>query len=172
MALLGNAQTLLCRICRRKLIQPFPLLRHSSTLLNQLPVTSSTTLLLPVTSQSNYDSNNYMHQQRPPTKRTRKPPGPGRVLFGKFYARRDAMATKLATTRDTYLTASSLVARTPEKVQPYLKLMRADKPIGTLLLFYPCAYSICLATPFGQLPSLYYLGKNSAAKISLDIQLQ
>jgi len=102
-----------------------------------------------------------MHQ-RPPVKRqarhANKPPGPTRILFGKFYAKRDALATKLVTTRDTYLTASSLVARTPTSVQPYLRLMRADKPIGTHLLFFPCAYSICLATPFGHLPSLYYLG--------------
>ena len=150
----------MCQICRRKLLQPS--IRHSSTLLSQLPITSS---LLPMTSEPNYDSTHYIHQRRPPIKRTsrhaNKPPSASRVLFGNFYAKRDAISAKLATTRDTYLTASSLVARTPVSVQPYLKLMRADKPIGTLLLFYPCAYSICLATPFGQLPSLYYLGKNN-----------
>ena len=30
------------------------------------------------------------------------------------------------------------VDRLPPKVQPYLYLTRIDKPIGTLLLFYPC----------------------------------
>lgn len=30
------------------------------------------------------------------------------------------------------------VDRLPDKVQPYLYLTRIDKPIGTLLLFYPC----------------------------------
>lgn len=30
------------------------------------------------------------------------------------------------------------VDRLPQKVRPYLYLTRVDKPIGTLLLFYPC----------------------------------
>ena len=32
----------------------------------------------------------------------------------------------------------SWVQRLPPQIQPYLYLMRIDKPIGTLLLFYPC----------------------------------
>lgn len=32
----------------------------------------------------------------------------------------------------------SWVDRLPQKVQPYVHLTRIDKPIGTLLLFYPC----------------------------------
>ncbi len=34
------------------------------------------------------------------------------------------------------------VDRLPPKVQPYLYLTRIDKPIGTLLLFYPCSASV------------------------------
>ncbi|KAL6299094.1 4-hydroxybenzoate polyprenyl transferase [Sparassis latifolia] len=34
----------------------------------------------------------------------------------------------------------------PARLQPYLHLARADKPIGTLLLFYPCAWSITMAS--------------------------
>lgn len=45
----------------------------------------------------------------------------------------------------------------PAAAQPYLQLMRLDKPIGTWLLYWPCTWSIALATPAGQLPSLYYL---------------
>jgi hypothetical protein len=33
------------------------------------------------------------------------------------------------------------VEHLPAKVQPYLYLSRVDKPIGTLLLFYPCGSS-------------------------------
>lgn len=30
------------------------------------------------------------------------------------------------------------VDRTPTRIRPYLQLTRIDKPIGTMLLFYPC----------------------------------
>lgn len=39
-------------------------------------------------------------------------------------------------------------------LQPYLKLIRADKPIGTWLLFLPCSWSIALAAAPQSLPSL------------------
>ena len=38
-------------------------------------------------------------------------------------------------------TPETWVDRLPEKVRPYLYLTRIDKPIGTLLLFYPCGTS-------------------------------
>ena len=31
------------------------------------------------------------------------------------------------------------VEHLPSQIRPYLYLMRIDKPIGTLLLFYPCS---------------------------------
>ncbi|CAD6188209.1 unnamed protein product [Caenorhabditis auriculariae] len=54
-------------------------------------------------------------------------------------------------------TAASIVASAPSSVKPYLQIMRADKPIGTWLLFWPSAWAIAMATPAGQLPSFYYL---------------
>ena len=38
----------------------------------------------------------------------------------------------------------SWVARTPAPVQPYLRLMRLDRPIGTWLLFWPCVFGLAL----------------------------
>ncbi|TFK44807.1 4-hydroxybenzoate polyprenyl transferase [Crucibulum laeve] len=40
----------------------------------------------------------------------------------------------------------------PAKFRPYLYLTRIDKPIGTLLLFYPCTWSITMASYALQLP--------------------
>ncbi|KIY49514.1 4-hydroxybenzoate polyprenyl transferase [Fistulina hepatica ATCC 64428] len=40
----------------------------------------------------------------------------------------------------------SWIERLPRKVRPYVSLTRLDKPIGTLLLFYPCAWSISMAS--------------------------
>ncbi|EJF56605.1 4-hydroxybenzoate polyprenyl transferase [Dichomitus squalens LYAD-421 SS1] len=37
------------------------------------------------------------------------------------------------------------VDRLPKPVRPYLYLTRIDKPIGTLLLYYPCTWSITMA---------------------------
>uniref|UniRef100_A0AC35TZP2 4-hydroxybenzoate polyprenyltransferase, mitochondrial n=1 Tax=Rhabditophanes sp. KR3021 TaxID=114890 RepID=A0AC35TZP2_9BILA len=53
--------------------------------------------------------------------------------------------------------AKDLVELAPNTVKPYLYLMRVDKPIGTWLLYWPCTWSIGLATPAGQLPSLSML---------------
>jgi len=53
--------------------------------------------------------------------------------------------------------AASLVSSLPSPLQPYLKLARLDKPIGSWLLFWPCGWSLCLATPAGQLPDLSLL---------------
>ncbi|EYC20359.1 hypothetical protein Y032_0022g587 [Ancylostoma ceylanicum] len=55
------------------------------------------------------------------------------------------------------LSASDIVSAAPASVKPYLQLMRLDKPTGSWLLYWPCTWSIALATPAGQLPSLYYL---------------
>ncbi|WVR03973.1 4-hydroxybenzoate polyprenyl transferase [Kwoniella sp. DSM 27419] len=44
--------------------------------------------------------------------------------------------------------------------RPYLDLMRIDKPTGSLLLFWPCAWSITMAATVNQLPittPLWYL---------------
>jgi len=43
----------------------------------------------------------------------------------------------------------------PEMVQPYLKLSRIDRPIGTWLLMFPCLWSIALAAPMGEFPNFW-----------------
>uniref|UniRef100_A0A7E4UP68 4-hydroxybenzoate polyprenyltransferase, mitochondrial n=1 Tax=Panagrellus redivivus TaxID=6233 RepID=A0A7E4UP68_PANRE len=53
--------------------------------------------------------------------------------------------------------AARAVSIAPSALQPYLKLARADKPIGTWLLYWPCTWSIALAAPAGQLPDLRLL---------------
>ena len=40
----------------------------------------------------------------------------------------------------------------PQYLQPYLHLARADKQVGTLLLFWPCSWGAALAVPFGNAP--------------------
>ncbi|XP_047446864.1 4-hydroxybenzoate polyprenyltransferase, mitochondrial [Mugil cephalus] len=52
------------------------------------------------------------------------------------------------------LSAASIVNSSPARVQPYLRLMRLDKPIGTWLLYLPCTWSIALAADPGCLPDL------------------
>lgn len=56
--------------------------------------------------------------------------------------------------RSFSLSAASIVKSAPAHVQPYLRLMRLDKPIGTWLLYLPCTWSIALAAEPGQLPHL------------------
>ncbi|XP_040194944.1 4-hydroxybenzoate polyprenyltransferase, mitochondrial [Rana temporaria] len=56
-----------------------------------------------------------------------------------------------------HFSAASLVQSMPENVQPYLRLARLDKPIGTWLLYLPCTWSIALAADPGSLPDLSML---------------
>ena len=44
--------------------------------------------------------------------------------------------------------SSSLSLR--DRIDPYTRLARMDKPIGTTLLLWPCAWSISLAAPLGE----------------------
>ncbi|XP_044133474.1 4-hydroxybenzoate polyprenyltransferase, mitochondrial isoform X1 [Bufo gargarizans] len=53
--------------------------------------------------------------------------------------------------------AAGVVEAMPKNVQPYLRLMRLDKPIGTWLLYLPCTWSIALAAQPGGLPDFYML---------------
>lgn len=53
--------------------------------------------------------------------------------------------------------AAKVVESVPKNVQPYLKLMRLDKPIGSWLLFWPCGWSIASAAPAGCFPDPYML---------------
>ncbi|XP_052780276.1 4-hydroxybenzoate polyprenyltransferase, mitochondrial-like isoform X1 [Mya arenaria] len=56
-----------------------------------------------------------------------------------------------------HLNTQKIIEAAPKSFQPYLRLIRFDKPIGTFLLFWPCTWSIALAAPAGALPSLYLL---------------
>lgn len=58
--------------------------------------------------------------------------------------------------------AATIVDKFSPSIQPYLKLMRIDKPIGTWLLFWPCGWSIGLAASAGSLPDLKMLALFSA----------
>lgn len=51
----------------------------------------------------------------------------------------------------------NLTDKLPEKLQHYIKLGRYDRPIGYLLLFYPCTWSLTLATPFLDFNYLYHV---------------
>jgi 4-hydroxybenzoate polyprenyltransferase len=56
--------------------------------------------------------------------------------------------------------AAALVDRAPPKVQPYLRLMRLDRPIGTWLLYWPCVFGLVLGAcaesrPFGTLHDIW-----------------
>ncbi|XP_046486509.1 4-hydroxybenzoate polyprenyltransferase, mitochondrial isoform X3 [Neodiprion pinetum] len=59
--------------------------------------------------------------------------------------------------------AATLVNKSPISIQPYMRLMRIDKPIGSWLLFWPCGWSIALSAPPGMIPdpqmlALFWLG--------------
>ncbi|KAI4876555.1 hypothetical protein NFI96_016595, partial [Prochilodus magdalenae] len=61
---------------------------------------------------------------------------------------------RLSSKRSFSLTPAGIVNAAPSSVQPYLRLMRLDKPIGTWLLYLPCTWSIGLAADPGCLPDL------------------
>ncbi|XP_074495229.1 4-hydroxybenzoate polyprenyltransferase, mitochondrial [Sebastes fasciatus] len=56
--------------------------------------------------------------------------------------------------RSFSLSAATVVSSAPASIQPYLRLIRLDKPIGTWLLYLPCTWSIALASDPGCLPHL------------------
>uniref|UniRef100_A0A2S2QDU1 4-hydroxybenzoate polyprenyltransferase n=1 Tax=Sipha flava TaxID=143950 RepID=A0A2S2QDU1_9HEMI len=43
-------------------------------------------------------------------------------------------------------------------LSPYLELMRFSRPIGWLLLYWPCTWSIALASAAGEFPNFEMLG--------------
>ncbi|KAJ1218756.1 hypothetical protein NDU88_006332 [Pleurodeles waltl] len=61
---------------------------------------------------------------------------------------------KLQKRRTFVWSAAAVVETLPKSTQPYLRLMRLDKPIGTWLLYLPCTWSISLAAETGCLPDL------------------
>ena len=55
--------------------------------------------------------------------------------------------------------AHTWIDKVPGHYQPYLLLARADKPIGTWLLLWPCCWSIGMVAPPGGLPDMWMLSK-------------
>ena len=53
-----------------------------------------------------------------------------------------------------YKFAAAAVSKAPKGLQPYLRLIRADRPIGSWLLFWPCGWGLGMAVPAGGLPDL------------------
>ena len=45
---------------------------------------------------------------------------------------------------------TGLIGGLPKAMRPYASLMRVDRPIGTWLLFWPCAWSVALAGVRGE----------------------
>jgi len=52
----------------------------------------------------------------------------------------------------------SLRAQVLGPLDPYWRLARLDRPIGTTLLLWPCVWSIAMAAPLGSLPDAKLLG--------------
>src|SRR3569832_2955620 len=44
------------------------------------------------------------------------------------------------------------VDRVPPRIQPYLRLMRLDRPIGTWLLYWPCVFGLMLGATAADRP--------------------
>uniref|UniRef100_A0A1I7VKL4 4-hydroxybenzoate polyprenyltransferase, mitochondrial n=1 Tax=Loa loa TaxID=7209 RepID=A0A1I7VKL4_LOALO len=63
------------------------------------------------------------------------------------------------------LSGATLVEVSPKSIQPYLRLMRIDKPTGFWLLYWPCTWSIALAAAPGSLPDLKMLALFGAGSI-------
>ena len=57
----------------------------------------------------------------------------------------------------TEYTLTQYIIKIAPKAEPYLNLIRFDRPIGTWLLFLPCYWSISLAAEPGHLPDLKML---------------
>ena len=69
---------------------------------------------------------------------------------------------------------TGLIGALPTAMRPYASLMRIDRPIGTWLLYWPCAWSIALAGVRGEwLMFLWFLlgafAKRSAGCVYNDI---
>ncbi|KAL9973843.1 hypothetical protein ACROYT_G020349 [Oculina patagonica] len=60
-------------------------------------------------------------------------------------------------TNRRHLNTAAVVEACPPAIQPYLRLIRFDKPIGTWLLYLPCTWSIGLAASPGSLPDFKLL---------------
>lgn len=83
----------------------------------------------------------------------------------KFYAssivarhRSESSTTGSETPLMKWWSTASIVKNAPKDIQPFLRLVRFDKPIGSWLLFWPCGWSIGMASSAGEFPDPYILG--------------
>lgn len=53
----------------------------------------------------------------------------------------------------------SLLSQSWQKIDPYYRLMRIDRPVGSWLLFWPCSWGIALSTAPGCIPNLCLLAQ-------------
>jgi len=74
-------------------------------------------------------------------------------------------SSHLSNQNRTLKLAARLVEKSPKQLQPFLKLSRLDKPIGSWLLFWPCGWSLCLATQAGNVPDLSLLAMFGAGSL-------
>jgi 4-hydroxybenzoate polyprenyltransferase len=58
---------------------------------------------------------------------------------------------------------TGLIGALPRTLRPYASLMRVDRPIGTWLLFWPCAWSVALAGVHGRWDLFLWLGLGAFA---------
>ena len=56
-----------------------------------------------------------------------------------------------------------LIGALPPRLRPYASLMRLDRPIGTWLLYWPCAWSVALAGVRGRWDLFLWLGVGAFA---------
>lgn len=75
----------------------------------------------------------------------------------KFTSAAASLKTEEITPRPKEKLAAKLVNSAPKTVQPYLKLMRLDRPVGSWLLFWPCSWGIASAATPGCIPDPYLL---------------
>ena len=59
------------------------------------------------------------------------------------------MTTKPQVLKPADAEARDWIDRAPARIQPYLRLMRLDRPIGTWLLFWPCVFGLTLGATAG-----------------------
>jgi 4-hydroxybenzoate polyprenyltransferase len=70
------------------------------------------------------------------------------------------MSSEPQALKPTDAVAATWVEHAPPKLQPYLRLMRLDRPIGTWLLYWPCVFALALGAaadsrPFGEWRDLW-----------------
>ncbi|KAH9496318.1 Para-hydroxybenzoate--polyprenyltransferase, mitochondrial precursor (PHB:polyprenyltransferase) [Bulinus truncatus] len=68
------------------------------------------------------------------------------------HVRKQGTAQTAKQSLTNFSTTKLILESSPHFLQPYLRLIRFDKPIGTWLLYWPCTWSIALAAQPGCMP--------------------